>query len=752
MFQGLLAASPIADETPEAKEAELLIHFTRALSLQEAEEFGETYGLTPIEKLTFLPIWRFEAALLIDLDRTLTLIRKEPAVRSADLNHYREPSSISSTDIYREQWYLLDQGQEVNGSIGTVSHDIRWPAALQQMTNEYPVRVGVVDSGIAAFHPDLAGAIAVNEREVQGIEGVDDDGNGLIDDFGGWDFVADSADMVDRAGHGTHVAGIIAARGDIETGEGMYGVNPTAEIIPVRVFDQWGLGRPYDLVSVSDIAEALFYAYLRGARIINLSLGAPAPNAVEEDVLQLLTEYGVLIIAAAGNGGSDVISDNNDIYPQYPASYGFDGIISVAAMNRDGWFTNFSNYGLESVDILAPGEDIYSTYVTSVDILDWDFTSNVDGWTVGQETGNLSSNNWYWDSVAGYLDDGSGPNQYDNNTNLYVQTPYIDATGQVGLEVSINYWASLDEWSWPASFSDLFFAEYSSDGFNWQTLALLRDTGGYWRTETHNLTELEDGGFLRFRLETNDFFRAGGAALDRVTIRGTDIYASASDPKYRHLQGTSMAAPVVAGVASLLLAERPDLTSDDLREILLSTVQPINGSEQYLVSGGHVDANAALAAAKALPPRDIAYWFDRNGLGEPPADLSSSVAIDFQSNLVRLVSGFRMGSPRMPRLEMISLAGEQLNFRFPDGREVAGVTQKIEVSIDGMRTWHIAASKAFGRRWIASTLPWGGASVFEEPFYMNLEGVDFPFPGVSVYCDMPSGGEIMVMRRVVSDQ
>lgn len=743
----LLSAQTDVESSPEAEPFELLVHFSRTLTSEQAQEFGEQFGITPVEKLAFLPIWRFQASIIIDLDAILALVRHEPGVRSADLNHYRELSS--TTEILREQWYLLDQGQEVNGSISSVSHDIRWPEALRQMTNEFPVRVGVIDSGIAAFHPNLSDAIAVNLRELEGVAGVDDDGNGLIDDVNGWDFVAESADMIDRSGHGTHVAGIIGARGDLESEEGMFGVNPTVDIVPIRVFDQWGIGQPKDLISVSNLAEALFYAYLRGARIINLSLGSTSPNAVEYDVLQLLANYGVLIVAAAGNGGNDSLSDNNDITPFYPASYDIEEIISVAAMDRSGWFTNFSNYGLESVDILAPGEDIYSTYVTSVDIFDWDFNTSVDGWTVGKESGNLSPNIWYWEDSLGYLDDGSGPNLYDNNTDLYVQTPYIDATGQVGLKASITYGASLDEWSWPASFSDLFWTEYSTDGLNWAPLAILRDTDGAWRTTTYNLTELENGGYLRFRLETNGIFRADGVALDRVRVHGTDIFASATEPEYIHNNGTSMAAPVVSGVASLLLAERPDLTAQDLKNVLLNTVRPATGAEPYLVSGGHVDADAALAAAKALPPRDIDYWFERHGLGSLPADLSSSVAIDAQSNLVRLVSGFAMGSPRLPTLSAFDVKNDRLHFRFPDGREVAGISQAVEISTDGMKTWQVVASKAFGRRWVASTLPWGSVKVYEEPFFILLEGVEFPFPGISVYCDLPSGESALLIRRVV---
>lgn len=210
------------------------------------------------------------------------------------------------------------------------------------------VTVAVVDSGVDYYHNELSEKVAINDEETPG-NGIDDDGNGFIDDVRGWDFSGAIAgvspndnDPMDELGHGTHVSGIIAADND---SDGVVGVAPEAKILPVRVLDDQGYG------TNSNIAAGIRYATDNGADIINMSLGGPMPSSAVKSALDYAEDHGVLVVAAAGNEFSW------NVYSSYPAAYS--NVISVGATGQDGKLATFSNYG--KVDIAAPGVSILST-------------------------------------------------------------------------------------------------------------------------------------------------------------------------------------------------------------------------------------------------------------------------------------------------------------------------------------------------------------------------------------------------------
>ncbi len=207
--------------------------------------------------------------------------------------------------------------------------------------------VAVIDSGITLSNPDLFGNVWRNAAEVPN-NGLDDDGNGFVDDYHGADWIDGDGNPNDEAGHGTHVAGTVAAVSD--NGVGGAGVAPHATVLPLRFLDRNGAG------NVGDAIAAIEYAVSKGVDVINASWGGPAYSAPLEAAIRLAGQHGVVFVAAAGNDGT-----NNDIAPNYPASMNLPTMISVAASERSDGLAGFSNYGRNTVDVAAPGAEILST-------------------------------------------------------------------------------------------------------------------------------------------------------------------------------------------------------------------------------------------------------------------------------------------------------------------------------------------------------------------------------------------------------
>jgi thermitase len=206
------------------------------------------------------------------------------------------------------------------------------------------VTVAVVDTGIAFDHPDLTNRIAVNPFEQ--LNGIDDDGNGFRDDVRGWDFVNGDNSPADDNGHGSHVAGTIAAEQSNHVG--IAGVAPDARVLPLKALDEAGEGH------LSDVASAFDYAGQMGVPIVNASLGAPGASPTLDMVLERHPQ--TLFVAAAGNDGRDL-----DVSPTWPCSARALNVLCVGASDAADQRAPFSSFGLRSVDVFAPGVDVVST-------------------------------------------------------------------------------------------------------------------------------------------------------------------------------------------------------------------------------------------------------------------------------------------------------------------------------------------------------------------------------------------------------
>ncbi|MBC2604256.1 S8 family serine peptidase [Puniceicoccus vermicola] len=281
--------------------------------------------------------------------------------------------TIPDDEDFYIQWALENTGQWSGSTEGA---DIGATIAWNVGTGSSDVVVAVVDSGVQLDHPDLKENLWTNVYEIPG-DGIDNDQNGFIDDVNGWDFVGNSwdpnssstavlkpdNDPSDQNGHGTHVSGIIGARGN--NGIGISGVCWKVSIMPLKI------GSSGRWISFSAAIDATNYAVSNGAKMINNSFGgfgrpeARNPPILYEDAIRAASNADVLFIAAAGNALLDEPPVDTDQVPYYPSCYDVPNVISVAASDYNDDLASFSNYGASTVDLAAPGDTIYSTYPES---------------------------------------------------------------------------------------------------------------------------------------------------------------------------------------------------------------------------------------------------------------------------------------------------------------------------------------------------------------------------------------------------
>ncbi|MEB3342748.1 S8 family serine peptidase [Okeania sp.] len=264
---------------------------------------------------------------------------------------YIEPNYIITVDStvpndpsFSQLWGLHNTGQ----TGGTSDADIDTPEAWDIQTGSENVLVGVIDTGIDYTHPDLVDNMWTNPGEIPD-NGVDDDNNGYVDDVYGYDFAYDDGDPLDIHSHGTHVAGTIGAKGD--DGTGIVGVNWNADLMAIKFLNDGGSGDLFDAVL------AVEYATMMGADLTNNSWGGGGFSQGLHDMIAAAGAADSLFVAAAGND----YGRNNDTNPQYPASYDLDNIIAVASTDHNDNLSSFSNIGAKSVDLGAPGSNIYSS-------------------------------------------------------------------------------------------------------------------------------------------------------------------------------------------------------------------------------------------------------------------------------------------------------------------------------------------------------------------------------------------------------
>ena len=276
-------------------------------------------------------------------------ILQDPSIASCEPNYIRRLSRVPNDKGFDQQLGFMDRDGKV---------DINAPEAWNYTTGSSDQVVAIIDSGINYHHPDLIPNLFVNPNEIPN-NGIDDDQNGYVDDVYGADSHAVSGDPIDRDGHGTHVAGIIAAAGNNKIG--ISGVSWHGQILSVKATNEEGI-----LDSLS-IARAIRYIVEMKERFglkitVNASYGGGGKSDLEKAAIEYLEAHGIIFVNAAGN-----FDQNNDLNAYYPGNYKTSNMLVVGSVDRYGRMSLFSNYGKHAVDLVAPGENILSTFASDDD-------------------------------------------------------------------------------------------------------------------------------------------------------------------------------------------------------------------------------------------------------------------------------------------------------------------------------------------------------------------------------------------------
>ncbi|HEU5181952.1 MAG TPA: choice-of-anchor D domain-containing protein [Candidatus Polarisedimenticolia bacterium] len=321
---------------------ELLVKFTRSTGPNEQATVRAQVAAQRVRSFkTGAEHWKLGKG--VSAEAALQKLHGNPHLLYAEPNYLVGIDLVPNDPRYPELYAMHNTGQ----TGGTPGADIHAESAWSVSTGSRSVLVAVIDTGIDYNHPDLAANIWTNPGEIAG-NGIDDDHNGFIDDVHGYDFINNDGDPFDDHFHGTHCSGTIGGVGNNSIG--VAGVNWQVSLMALKFLSAGGSG------STSDAVRAVEYGTQMGVDITSNSWGGGGFSQTLLDAINAAGAADILFVAAAGNAAS-----NTDLFPQYPASYNARSIVSVAATDHNDHLASFSNYGLTTVDLGAPGVDILSS-------------------------------------------------------------------------------------------------------------------------------------------------------------------------------------------------------------------------------------------------------------------------------------------------------------------------------------------------------------------------------------------------------
>ncbi len=632
---------------------EIIVQFRDDIASLDAEVAHSKTGATVIREFK-----RIKGLQLVKLSKHISLKRalesylRNPRIEYAEPNYIVHATATPDDTFYNDLWGLHNTGQ----TGGTADADIDAPEAWNLTTGSSNVVIAVVDTGVAYSHPDLSGNIWTNTGETSCTDGIDNDSNGYIDDCNGWDFIGDDNDPADYAGHGTHVAGTIAAVGN--NSSGISGVMWTANIMPLRFLGVSGSGTTAGAIS------AILYANANGAHVINNSWGG---GGFSQALKNAIDASGAVVVCAAGNSGV-----NNDSTPFYPASYTSSNIISVAATNHNDGLASFSNYGAASVDVGAPGVSIKSTvpqysYGTPVTLYSgnfegatgdlplsgWDRGGTKSSWAVTTGTGAGGTNS---------LEDSPGKNYLNNTASWAGYMSPVTSVKDNRYTLSFKWKGELE------TGYDYLDINYSTNGISWDWLDYRTgSTGGSFISDsTTGITvaaDLYNNFYFGFGLSSDFSINDDGVYLDDVMLTREQINITGYG--YTNYQGTSMASPHVAGVAGLIKAWNFGLTNLEIKDAILNNVDVKSSLTGNVVTDGRINAYTAL----------ISVPIDLDGDGVSDDEDGSGVSGDNPCTGGNTV-GCDDNCPLTPNADQADMDSDGVGDMCDNCREVANADQR----------------------------------------------------------------------------
>lgn len=329
----------------------LLIKMSETAPSSALEETAFLLGATPIKDFPLIPgLFLYEYDEAIDIEDAVTTFLENSYVEYAEPDYYYQIAA-QNDPLFPQEWALENNGQ----TGGTVDADINANTMWAIEDGNQNVVIGVIDSGVDYRHTDLLPNLWRNPLEIAG-NGIDEDGNGYVDDVFGINAINNTGNPMDDNAHGTHVAGTIGADGNNSIG--IVGVTQNVQIISCKFLAANGSGSTSDAIQCLQYFSALKTRLENPVNIIatNNSWGSSSSSTALRDAIRAHQNLGILFFAAAGNDGQ-----NNDVSPSYPANYELSNIISVAATDHNDRIASFSNYGNRNVHVAAPGVRILST-------------------------------------------------------------------------------------------------------------------------------------------------------------------------------------------------------------------------------------------------------------------------------------------------------------------------------------------------------------------------------------------------------
>lgn len=646
-------------------EGEVLVTFKEQANLPAAQQALGSHTLTMAKHFDWLSERRHRhTGLVRDKNRTtaalIAELKRDPLVETAEPNFLRwATAGPPPNDVFFPSlWALQNTGQTVNGGAGTAGDDIKFLAAWSlARPSGTGVVVAVIDTGVDYTHPDLASNMWVNVGEIPG-NGIDNDSNGYVDDYYGYDFADGTPNPTDSGFHGTHVAGTIAAVGNNLTG--VIGVDYKARIMALRASSD---GNTFP---VATAIEALQYAAMMKSRGVNVvavneSFGGGGFSATEQAALRAAGNAGIVVCVAAGNS-----SANNDTTPTYPASYHLTNMIVVAASDQNDALASFSDYGPTTVDLAAPGVNTLSTLPVALAVT----TSWVQRASTIYAANALTFSGTTTGLTATIYDCGLGnPGDFPpavNGNIALIKRGTLFFSQKVSNAMAAGAQAAIID----NNVSGNFFGTLGSAS-NWIPAVSI---------------SMEDGAALRAALPTT----------------GTVVTMPDPTKIYQYLDGTSMATPHVAGAVAFAAMNFPSDSVAQRVQRILANVDSVSGLQGKVVTGGRLNLLRSVDSdGDGLPD-----WWELDHFGGIGTNPNADPDGDGMSSYAEFIAGTDPNSPTSS-LRTVNAVPATGGFRVT-WSSVPGHTYAVQYTQDLKTPWltlqpSVPASAGATTSWLDTT-------------------------------------------------